>query len=131
VATTGVIALMGMIMRNAVILIDQVNQDEAEGKTLWEAIVGATVRRLRPIMLTGAAAVLAMIPLSFQAFWGPMAIAIMGGLLIATVLTCIYLPALFAALYRAQPPASSDTAIAIPLAPDFESTDAIKLDDGY
>lgn len=131
VATTGVIALMGMIMRNAVILIDQVNQDEAEGKSLWEAIIGSTVRRLRPIMLTGAAAVLAMIPLSFQAFWGPMAIAIMGGLLIATVLTCVFLPALFAALYRAQPPSAKMKQSPETLATDFASADTIKLDDGY
>ncbi len=104
VATSGVIALMGMIMRNAVILVDQIEQDEAAGKSTWEAIVGSTVRRLRPIALTGASAILAMIPLTGQAFWGPMAIAIMGGLVVATVLTCLFLPALYAAWYKVEKP---------------------------
>ncbi|MDO8348161.1 MAG: efflux RND transporter permease subunit [Rugosibacter sp.] len=104
VANLGVIALMGMIMRNSVILIDQIEQDEADGKSTWEAIVGSTVRRLRPIVLTAAAAILAMTPLTRQAFWGPMAIAIMGGLVVATVLTCIFLPALYAAWFRVKAP---------------------------
>jgi multidrug efflux pump len=105
VANLGVIALMGMILRNAVILVDQIGQDEAAGKDRWEAIVGATVRRFRPIMLTAAASVLAMIPLTRQIFWGPMAIAIMGGLIIATALTLLFLPALYAAWYRVREPA--------------------------
>jgi multidrug efflux pump len=104
VANLGVIALMGMIMRNSVILIDQIEQDEAAGKSTWEAIVGSTVRRLRPIVLTAAAAILAMTPLTRQVFWGPMAIAIMGGLIVATVLTCIFLPALYAAWFRVKAP---------------------------
>jgi len=84
VATLGVIALSGMIMRNSVILVDQIEHDLAAGATPFDAITEATVRRLRPILLTAAAAILAMIPLSRSEFWGPMAVAIMGGLLIAT-----------------------------------------------
>jgi multidrug efflux pump len=105
VANLGVIALMGMILRNAVILVDQIDQDEKAGKSSWEAIVGSAVRRFRPIMLTAAAAVLAMIPLSRQIFWGPMAVAIMGGLIVATVLTLLFLPALYATWYRVREPA--------------------------
>jgi multidrug efflux pump len=104
VANLGVIALMGMILRNSVILVDQIEQDEAAGKSEWDAIVGSTVRRFRPITLTAAAAILAMIPLTRQVFWGPMAVAIMGGLLVATVLTCLFLPALYAAWYRVEEP---------------------------
>lgn len=102
VANLGVIALMGMILRNSVILVDQIEQDEQAGKSQWEAIVGSTVRRFRPIVLTAAAAILAMVPLVRQAFWGPMAIAIMGGLIVATALTCLFLPALYAAWYRVR-----------------------------
>jgi multidrug efflux pump len=104
VANLGVIALMGMILRNSVILVDQIEQDERAGKSTWEAIIGSAVRRFRPIMLTAAAAVLAMIPLSRQIFWGPMAVAIMGGLMVATVLTLLFLPALYAAWYRVKEP---------------------------
>ncbi|MCK9388171.1 MAG: efflux RND transporter permease subunit [Sulfuritalea sp.] len=104
VANLGVIALMGMILRNSVILVDQIEQDEDAGKSEWEAIVGSTVRRFRPITLTAAAAVLAMIPLTRQVFWGPMAVAIMGGLIVATALTCLFLPALYAAWFRVQEP---------------------------
>ncbi len=102
VANLGFIALAGMIMRNSVILVDQIRQDEAAGKTQWEAIIGSTVRRFRPIMLTAAAAILAMIPLTRQVFWGPMAVSIMGGLIIATLLTCLFLPALYAAWFRVK-----------------------------
>ncbi|WP_291995211.1 efflux RND transporter permease subunit [Candidatus Accumulibacter sp. ACC003] len=102
VANLGVIALSGMIMRNAVILVDQIKQDEKAGAAAWEAVVGATVRRFRPIMLTAAAAILAMIPLTRSVFWGPMAVAIMGGLIVATLLTLLFLPALYAACYRVQ-----------------------------
>jgi len=104
VANLGVIALMGMILRNSVILVDQIEQDEKAGKSTWDAIIGSAVRRFRPIMLTAAAAVLAMIPLSRQIFWGPMAVAIMGGLIVATVLTLLFLPALYAAWYRVREP---------------------------
>ena len=86
VALLGVIALMGMIRRNSVILIDQIEQDRASGVAPWDAIVESTVRRLHPIVLTAAAAVLSMIPLSRSVFWGPMAVAIMGGFIVATVL---------------------------------------------
>jgi len=103
VANLGVIALSGMIMRNSVILVDQIEQDERAGKPTWEAIVGSAVRRFRPIMLTAAAAVLAMIPLTRSVFWGPMAVAIMGGLIVATALTLLFLPALYAAWYRVTP----------------------------
>ncbi len=104
VALLGVIALMGMIMRNSVILIDQIEQDRARGVPSWTAIVEAAVRRFRPIILTAAAAVLAMIPLSRSVFWGPMAVAIMGGLFVATALTLLALPAMYAAWYRVKRP---------------------------
>jgi multidrug efflux pump subunit AcrB len=103
VANLGVIALSGMIMRNSVILVDQIEQDEKAGKPAWEAVVGSTVRRFRPITLTAAAAILAMIPLTRSVFWGPMAVAIMGGLVVATLLTLLFLPALYAAWYRVKP----------------------------
>jgi multidrug efflux pump subunit AcrB len=102
VALLGVIALMGMIQRNSVILIDQIEQDRARGVPTWDAIVEAAVRRFRPIVLTAAAAVLAMIPLSRSVFWGPMAVAIMGGLIVATVLTLLALPAMYAAWFRVK-----------------------------
>ena len=105
VALLGVVALMGMIMRNSVILIDQIEQDRARGVPAWQAIVESAVRRFRPIVLTAAAAVLAMIPLTRSVFWGPMAVAIMGGLVVATALTLLALPAMYAAWFRvrAQP----------------------------
>ena len=106
VALLGVIALMGMIQRNSVILIDQIEQDRARGVPAWDAIVESAVRRLRPIVLTAAAAVLAMIPLSRSVFWGPMAVAIMGGLVVATVLTLLALPAMYAAWFRVRRPGS-------------------------
>jgi len=102
VALLGFIALAGMIMRNSVILIDQIEQDRAEGVPTWNAIVESAVRRFRPIVLTAAAAVLAMIPLSRSPFWGPMAVAIMGGLVVATVLTLLSLPAMYAAMFRVR-----------------------------
>jgi multidrug efflux pump len=102
-ALLGTIALFGMIMRNSVILVDQIEQDLAAGKARWEAIVESTVRRFRPIVLTAAAAVLAMIPLSRNDFFGPMAVAIMGGLIVATALTLLFLPALYAAWYKVKP----------------------------
>ena len=105
VAMLGVIALAGMIMRNSVILVDQIEHDIREGIDRWEAVVGSTVRRFRPIVLTAAAAILAMIPLTRSTFWGPMAVAIMGGLLVATVLTLLFLPALYAAWFKVKRPA--------------------------
>ncbi len=105
VAMLGTIALSGMIMRNSVILVDQIDQDIRAGHAPWDAVVEATVRRFRPIVLTSAAAVLAMIPLTRSAFFGPMAVAIMGGLVVATALTVIFLPALYAAWFRVAAPA--------------------------
>ena len=102
VALLGFIALVGMIMRNSVILIDQIEQDRARGVPTWDAIVESAVRRFRPIVLTAAAAVLAMIPLSRSVFWGPMAVAIMGGLIVATALTLLALPAMYAAWFRVK-----------------------------
>ncbi|MRT61805.1 efflux RND transporter permease subunit [Pseudomonas sp. CAH-1] len=102
VAMLGTIALAGMIMRNSVILVDQIEQDIAAGMDRWQAIIEATVRRFRPIVLTALAAVLAMIPLSRSVFYGPMAVAIMGGLIVATVLTLLFLPALYAAWFRVK-----------------------------
>ncbi|MFZ4692064.1 MAG: efflux RND transporter permease subunit [Burkholderiaceae bacterium] len=104
VAQLGVIALFGMIIRNSVILVDQIEQDIAAGIPAWDAIVGSAVRRCRPILLTAATAVLAMIPLSRSVFWGPMAVAIMGGLIVATLLTLLFLPALYAAWFRVKRP---------------------------
>jgi len=104
VAQLGVIALFGMIIRNSVILIDQIEHDIREGVPPWNAIVESAVRRFRPIILTAAAAVLAMIPLSRSVFWGPMAVAIMGGLIIATALTLLFLPGLYAAWFRVKKP---------------------------
>ncbi|WP_066967069.1 efflux RND transporter permease subunit [Microbulbifer sp. Q7] len=104
VAMLGTIALAGMIMRNSVILVDQIEQDKAQGLTPWEAIVESTVRRFRPIVLTALTAVLAMIPLSRSDFFGPMAVAIMGGLIVATALTLLFLPALYAAWFRVKAP---------------------------
>jgi len=100
VALLGLIALAGMIMRNAVILVDQIESDVDHGMARREAIVEATVRRARPVVLTALAAILAMIPLSRSAFWGPMAITIMGGLFVATFLTLLFLPSLYALWYR-------------------------------
>ncbi len=100
VAMLGFIALAGIIMRNSVILVDQIEQDIAAGLAPAEAIVEATIRRARPILLTAVAAILGLVPLAFSVFWGPMAIAIMGGLLSATLLTLCFVPALYAAWVR-------------------------------
>jgi multidrug efflux pump len=102
VALLGVIALAGMIMRNSVILVDQIEQDIQAGNPVWDAIREAAVRRFRPIVLTAAAAVLAMIPLTRSVLWGPMAYSIMGGLIVATVLTLLFVPALYAAWFRVR-----------------------------
>ncbi|MDD5113192.1 MAG: efflux RND transporter permease subunit [Methylobacter sp.] len=115
VALLGIIALSGMIMRNAVILVDQIEQDQKVGLDAWTAIVESTVRRFRPILLTAAAAILAMIPLSRNDFFGPQAIAIMGGLTVATVLTVFFLPALYAAWFGVErTPANTESS---PVAP--------------
>lgn len=109
VAMLGTIALSGMIMRNSVILVDQIDQDKASGLAPWQAVVESTIRRFRPIVLTAAAAILAMIPLTRSVFFGPMAVAIMGGLTVATVLTVLFLPALYAAWFKVKMPESVST----------------------
>ncbi len=103
VALLGVIALAGMIMRNSVILLDQIEKHRQAGQPAYDAIIDSTILRFRPIMLTAAAAILGMIPLMTSSFWGPMAVAIMGGLLVATVLTLIFVPAVYAAAFRVKP----------------------------
>ncbi|MCW2276992.1 efflux RND transporter permease subunit [Heliophilum fasciatum] len=103
VAQLGILALAGIIMRNSVILIDQIETLVHNGVSPWVAIIEATIMRFRPIMLTAAAAILAMVPLASSIFWGPMAVAIAGGLIVATVLTLIVLPAMYAALAKVKP----------------------------
>ncbi len=103
VAMLGMIALGGMIMRNTVILVDQIRQDVEAGLSRWDAVRESAVRRFRPIALTAAAAVLAMVPLSRDVLWGPMAFSIMGGLIVATILTLLFVPALYVAWYRLGP----------------------------
>ncbi len=105
VAILGVISLIGMVIRNSVILIDQIDQTVARGEHPWNAVISATEHRLRPILLTAAAAIFGMIPIAPTVFWGPMAYAVMGGLAVATILTLIFLPALYVAWFRIKPPA--------------------------
>jgi len=112
VAMLGAIALSGIIMRNSIILVDQIEQDIAAGASRWDAIVGATVRRFRPIVLTAAAAVMAMIPLTRSDFFGPMAVAMMGGIVVATVLTLGFLPALYALWFRVRREPSGEATVA-------------------
>ena len=102
VVQLGLLALAGIIMRNSVILIDQIEQHIKEGDSLWNAIINATVTRFRPIMLTAAAAILGMVPLVSSIFWGPMAVAIAGGLFGATILTLLVLPTMYAAWYKVK-----------------------------
>jgi multidrug efflux pump len=104
VAMLGTIALGGMIMRNTVILVEQIRIDREQGAPAWQAVRESAVRRFRPIVLTAAAAILAMIPLSRDVLWGPMALAIMGGLLVATLLTLLVVPALYVRFYRVKAP---------------------------
>ena len=108
VAILGVIALLGIIIRNSIILVDQIDQDIKAGMHRQEAIVGAAVRRFRPIMLTALTAVLALIPISRGVFWGPLAYAMMGGILVATVLTILVLPAAYALFFGREPKARND-----------------------
>ena len=104
VALLGVLALTGMIARNSVILIDQVEKEKARGRHPWDAVVEATAHRFRPILLTAPAAILGMIPIAPTIFWGPMAYAIMGGLAVATLLTLVFLPALYVTWFRIERP---------------------------
>jgi multidrug efflux pump subunit AcrB len=117
VAILGILALLGMIARNAVILIDQIEAERAEGKAIWDAVVEAAMSRFRPIMLTAISTVLGMIPIAPTIFWGPMAFAIMGGLLAATVLTLLFLPALYITWFRAREPVTKGHAPAAPAPP--------------
>lgn len=102
VADLGILALTGMIIRNSVILIDQIQKHEAAGESPWDAVMNSAVLRFRPIMLTAAAAILGMVPLMPSTFWGPMAVAIAAGLIVATVLTLLVLPAMYAAVYKVE-----------------------------
>ena len=99
------LALIGIIIRNSVILVAQIDEFLAEGLAPWNAVVAATTHRLRPILLTAAAASLGMIPIAREVFWGPMAYAMIGGIIVATLLTLLFLPALYAAWYRLKEPA--------------------------
>jgi multidrug efflux pump subunit AcrB len=114
VAILGVISLIGMVIRNSVILIDQIDTEIATGRHAWDAVIVATEHRLRPILLTAAAAILGMIPIAPTVFWGPMAYAVMGGLVVATLLTLVFLPALYVAWFRIKP--SSAPQLTIPAA---------------
>ena len=106
VALLGVVALVGMIVRNSVVLVVQIDEEIAEGKHPWDSVLEATMNRTRPILLTAAAAILGMIPIAPTVFWGPMAYAIMGGLAGATVLTLVFLPALYVVWFRVKEPAA-------------------------
>jgi multidrug efflux pump len=118
VALLGVLALTGMIARNSVILIDQIEHEKAAGRNAWDAVVEATTHRFRPILLTAAAAILGMIPIAPTIFWGPMAYAIMGGLAVATLLTLVFLPALYVAWFRVKrpEPVSAEATVKVPSA---------------
>jgi multidrug efflux pump subunit AcrB len=120
VAILGIIALGGMIMRNAVILIDQVRAEMDDGRDPWNAVLDAAVHRTRPVVLTAAATVLAMVPLTRSVFWGPMAIAIMGGLTIATILTIFFVPSLYAACFKVE-----RTGFPAPAAPIVPAPEAV------
>jgi multidrug efflux pump subunit AcrB len=111
VALLGVIALIGMIVRNSVVLVVQIDAEIAAGRHPWDAVVEATTNRTRPILLTAAAAILGMIPIAPTVFWGPMAYAIMGGLAVATVLTLVFLPALYVLWFRVKEPSRLDESV--------------------
>ena len=119
-AILGVLALIGILVRNAVILIVQIEELKQDGRPEWDAVVEATEHRMRPIMLTAAAASLGLVPIAGEIFWGPMAFAMMGGIIVGTVLTLVFLPALYVAWFRIkepvapEQPASLETATASP-----------------
>ena len=119
VAILGVLALIGILIRNSVILIVQIDELEKEGRPPWEAVVEATEHRMRPIMLTAAAASLALIPIAREIFWGPMAYAMMGGIIVGTLLTLLFLPALYVAWFRIKAPESTDGDHENPIAPEM------------
>ena len=120
VAILGVLALIGILVRNAVILIVQIEELKQAGRPAWDAVVEATEHRMRPIMLTAAAASLGLVPIAREIFWGPMAYAMIGGIIVGTVLTLVFLPALYVAWFRIkepvapEQPASSETVMASP-----------------
>ena len=115
IALLGVIALGGMIVRNSVILVDRIEFNHDQGMSTWNAVLEATEHRLRPILLTASAAILGMIPIMHDVFWGPMAYAVAGGLAGATLLTLLFLPALYVAWFRVKPPESDAAAgVAVP-----------------
>jgi multidrug efflux pump subunit AcrB len=114
VAILGVLALIGIIIRNSVILVTQIDSFRDEGKGPWEAVLEATMHRMRPILLTAAAASLGMIPIAREVFWGPMAFAMIGGIIVATLLTLLFLPALYVAWYRIKEPVPGQTATTTP-----------------
>ena len=114
VAILGVLALIGILIRNSVILVVQIDELRAEGRPPWDAVVEATQHRMRPILLTAAAASLALIPISREVFWGPMAYAMMGGIIVGTVLTLVVLPALYVAAYGVREPADGGTDAPVP-----------------
>jgi multidrug efflux pump len=125
VAILGIISLIGMVIRNSVILIAQIDQHIVDGEHPWEAVVSATEHRLRPILLTAAAAILGMIPIAPTVFWGPMAYAVMGGLVVATLLTLVFLPALYVTWFRIKPPAlQAEQGAAAPFAPNIAAKPA-------
>ena len=102
VAQLGILSLFGMIIRNSLILIDQIEKHMAAGESRWNAVIDSAIMRFRPIMLTALTAILAMIPLMRSSFWGPMAVAIAGGLFVATILTLIVLPVMYATWYKVE-----------------------------
>jgi multidrug efflux pump subunit AcrB len=128
VALLGVISLAGMDMRNSLILIDQIDRDVESGLSRWEAVIESAVRRSRPVILTAATAILAMIPLSRSVFWGPMAIAIMGGLAVATFLTLLNLPALYVVLFRVRPPRETEVEQVVATSETVESLGEISTE---
>jgi multidrug efflux pump len=114
VAILGILALIGMIAKNAVILITQIEADRAEGRNVWDAVVAASSSRLRPMSLTAISTVLGLIPIAPTVFWGPMAFAIMGGLLVATMLTLVFLPTVYVTWFRGKEAAAAPASAAAP-----------------
>jgi len=110
VAILGILALIGILIRNSLILVVQIEDLRKSGMDPWKAVIEATEHRMRPIMLTAAAASLALIPIAREIFWGPMAYAMMGGIIVGTVLTLLFLPALYIAWFKIKPPATNNTA---------------------
>jgi multidrug efflux pump subunit AcrB len=129
VAILGILALIGILIRNSVILIDQIETLRREGVDPWRAVVEATEHRMRPIMLTAAAASLALIPIAREIFWGPMAYAMIGGIIVGTVLTLLFLPALYVAWFRIKP-SKDEPAAHAPAEPDAGTGDTAPLPAG-